>query len=210
MADTIIQESLSDKVYTIIKRQILSGELPGGTMLREEAYAEQFGVSRTPIREALRRLSEYGLVSIKPRSQAVVHQVTEKEFSDITHIRYALETLVIESLFTIPIEMHLKRLVALADECTTLAHQHNRAQLFVKDSEFHLDLAKTTGNKALFDLYNRLDAKVQLIRVAQNLADSDLSNTIDQHYQLLDALESHDKTAGLNFIQEHIHNVSFR
>ncbi len=84
MAATITQESLSDKVYTIIKQQILSGELKGGTLLSEEAFAEQFGVSRTPIREALRRLNEYGLVKLKPHSQAVVHKVDEKEFADIT------------------------------------------------------------------------------------------------------------------------------
>ncbi|MFW5485073.1 MAG: GntR family transcriptional regulator, partial [Spirochaetaceae bacterium JB067] len=98
MAATITQESLSDKVYTIIKQQILSGELKGGTLLSEEAFAEQFGVSRTPIREALRRLNEYGLVKLKPHSQAVVHKVDEKEFADITRLRITLETLVVESL----------------------------------------------------------------------------------------------------------------
>ena len=74
MTYSINKESLSDKVYALVKHQILSGELTGGMVISEEQLAQQFGVSRTPIREAIRRLSEYGLVIIKPRSHAMVYK----------------------------------------------------------------------------------------------------------------------------------------
>ena len=208
MAATITQESLSDKVYTIIKQQILSGELKGGTLLSEEAFAEQFGVSRTPIREALRRLNEYGLVKLKPHSQAVVHKVDEKEFADITRLRITLETLVVESLLKLRAKDYIGNLYDLADQCSDLVQIGSRARLFVKDSQFHLELARSTGNKALFDLYNRLDSKVQLLRIAQNLDESNLAQTIQQHYRLLTALENHDEQASLAFIGEHIRHAS--
>jgi DNA-binding GntR family transcriptional regulator len=64
----IHRQSLSGQVYCYIKRLILSGEIRGGERIPEEKVAQQFGVSRTPIREALSRLEEYGLIQIKPRS----------------------------------------------------------------------------------------------------------------------------------------------
>ena len=67
MPQQIIQDSLAEKVYNLVKRQILSGELKGGMTIPEEHLAQQFGVSRTPIREAIRRLTDYGLVVLKRR-----------------------------------------------------------------------------------------------------------------------------------------------
>ncbi|MDO8944225.1 MAG: GntR family transcriptional regulator, partial [Desulfobacterales bacterium] len=68
----IHRQSLSEQVYHYIKRLILSGEIRGGEKIPEEKVAQRFGVSRTPIREALSRLEEYGLIQIKPRSYAEV------------------------------------------------------------------------------------------------------------------------------------------
>ncbi len=204
MAQKIIKESLSDKVYATIKRQILSGELKGGMLISEENLAKEFGVSRTPIREAIRRLSEYGLVIIKPRSYAMVYQVDDKEIADIAKVRLALEELTIQSLTSVNIEKNIERLSRLAADCQYYMSIGNRAEVFVKDSEFHLELVMCTGNNALYDLYERLDAKVQLLRIAQNLDSDDLPQIIAQHLQIIDAIKNGRMAEGLDLIREHV------
>ena len=86
------QPSLSDQAYQYIKGLILSGEIKGGERIPEEKVGQSLGVSRTPIREALKKLSEYGLVHIKPRSYAVVINLEKEEAIQINEIRALLET----------------------------------------------------------------------------------------------------------------------
>ena len=206
MTYSINKESLSDKVYALVKHQILSGELTGGMVISEEQLAQQFGVSRTPIREAIRRLSEYGLVIIKPRSHAMVYKVDEKEVKDIAKVRLALEELTIKSLTKEAVEQHIESLSRLAADCQYYMSIVNRAEVFVKDSEFHLELVKCTGNSALYDVYERLDAKVQLLRIAQNLDNTNLPKIIAQHITIIEALRNGDTESGLSLMREHINH----
>ena len=76
-------QSLADQVYSLIKGEILRGDLAFGEKIREDDLAARFGVSRTPVREAIRRLAEYGLVKIAPRSHAAIARIEESEARDI-------------------------------------------------------------------------------------------------------------------------------
>jgi len=116
----IHRESLSEQVYYYIKRLILSGEIQGGQRIPEEKVAQQFGVSRTPIREALKRLEEYGLIQIKPRSYAVVVALEPHEAGQLAVIRSSLETLAVGLLTDCGTEEDFKRLDLLAMECNRL------------------------------------------------------------------------------------------
>ena len=204
MSKIIKQTSLADKVYDILKAQILSGELKGGMIIPEEQLATQYGVSRTPIREAIRRLSEYGLVILKPRSHAMVYKVEEKEADDIAIVRVALEKLAIQIITPENLEKHIEELSRLAADCQYHLTLGDRAQLFVKDSLFHLELVKCAKNDALFDLYERLDSRVQLLRIAQNLSDGELSDIISQHQLILQHLRRDEKKAASDLIGLHV------
>ncbi len=204
MSDIIVQNSLADQVYDLVKGQILSGELQGGATIPEESLGQRFGVSRTPIREALRRLAEYGLVVLKPRCNATVYSVDEKEAADIAKVRLALEQLAIDGIDRAKIEGSLDSLSRLAADCQYNFGIGNRAALFEKDSLFHLELVRSAGNSALFQLFERLDAKVQLLRIAQNLDEATMGATIAQHVQILKLLRNDDREACKNLIQQHI------
>jgi DNA-binding GntR family transcriptional regulator len=204
----IVQSSLADKVYDLLKRQILSGEIKGGMTIPEEQLAQEFGVSRTPIREAIRKLSEYGLVVLKPRTHAMVYKVDEKEAKDIAKVRIALEQLAVETLTTRSIEDHVDILSRLSAECQYYLGIGNRAELFVRDSLFHLELVKCTGNKALYTLYERLDSRVQLLRIAQNRSDKELAEKIHQHGLLVQYLRNGEKQLCLDLIAAHISHQS--
>ncbi|HAP57735.1 MAG TPA: GntR family transcriptional regulator [Sphaerochaeta sp.] len=199
-----IQNSLSDQVYTMLKDQILSGQLKGGMKIPEESLADQFGVSRTPIREAIRRLAEYGLVTIKPRSHATVSAITEQEANDIARVRVALEQLAIESIDEASYSRNVKELSRYAADCQYAMGIGDRATVFEQDSLFHLALVRSSGNSALISICERLDAKIQQLRIAQNLPDDELSYYLGQHAQMMTLLKNGDKEACKRMLYEHI------
>lgn len=204
-----IQNSLSDQVYTMLKDQILSGQLKGGMKIPEESLAEQFGVSRTPIREAIRRLAEYGLITIKPRSHATVSVITEQEASDIARVRVTLEQLAIDSIDEDSYAQHVKELSRYAADCQYAMGIGDRATVFEQDSLFHLALIRASRNSALMSICERLDAKIQQLRIAQNLPEDELSYYLGQHAQMMSLLKNGDKAACKRMLYEHItHDLS--
>ncbi len=203
-----IQSSLSDQVYTMLKEQILNGQLKGGMKIPEESLAEQFGVSRTPIREAIRRLAEYGLVTIKPRSHALVSVITDEEALDIARVRITLEQLAVDSITEEGYRNHVKELSRYAADCQYAMGIGDRATVFQQDSLFHLTLIKASQNSALISLYERLDAKIQQLRIAQNLPEEDLSHYLGQHSQMMNLLKSGEKERCKALIYEHVSHDS--
>ncbi len=203
-----IQSSLSDQVYTMLKEQILNGQLKGGMKIPEESLAEQFGVSRTPIREAIRRLAEYGLVSIKARSHAMVSIITDKEALDIARVRITLEQLAVDSIDEEGYRSYVKELSRYAADCQYAMGIGDRATVFQQDSLFHLTLIKASHNTALVSLYERLDAKIQQLRIAQNLPDEELSYYLGQHVQMMNLLKGGEKERCKALIAEHISHTS--
>ena len=199
-----IQNSLSDQVYTMLKDQILSGQLKGGMKIPEESLAEQFGVSRTPIREAIRRLAEYGLVTIKPRSHAVVSIISPQEADDIAKVRVSLEQLAIDSIDEDSYAENVKELSRYAADCQYAMGIGDRATVFEQDSLFHLALIKASRNSALISICERLDAKIQQLRIAQNLPEDELSYYLGQHAQMMSFLKNGEKEACKHMLYEHI------
>ncbi len=199
-----IQNSLSDQVYTMLKDQILSGQLRGGMKIPEESLAEQFGVSRTPIREAIRRLAEYGLITIKPRSHATVSLISEQEATDIARVRVTLEQLAIDSIDEASYTRNVKELSRYAADCQYAMGIGDRATVFEQDSLFHLALIRSSGNSALISICERLDAKIQQLRIAQNLPEDELSYYLGQHAQMMTLLKNGEKEACKRLLYEHI------
>lgn len=197
-------QNLSDEIYTLLKSKILRGEYKGGEKIPEEYLAKEFGVSRTPIREAVRRLGEYGLVDIKPRCYAVVSSISEKEAADIARVRIDLECLAIDLITPKNLEANLKDLARHAAECQYAADIDDRAGIFIQDSLFHLSLVKASDNITLYNVYERLEIKIQQLRVNQNLYSLDLKDYIKQHGTIMSLLKEGKKQDCKNLMYEHI------
>lgn len=200
------QQSLADQVYARLKHEILSGELKGGMKIPEELLSEQFGVSRTPVREAIRRLSEYGLVTIVPRSHCFVTLVTEKEADDIAKVRIALERLAIDGIDQKSYFAHVEDLSRYAATCQYANDIGDRATVLEQDSLFHITLIKASRNASLLGIYQRLDAKIQQLRIVQNLSDSVLAYYLTQHSQMMALLKNGKKEACKALITDHIYH----
>jgi len=200
---------LSGQVYIYIKKMILSGEFGAGHKIHEEKVGQLFGVSRTPIREALKKLSEYGLVILKPRSIAVVASLTKEEAIQLAHIRARLETLSTILLAEVGTNKDFDHLERIAEECNALIAEGDVAAAFEKDSMFHLEIAGRTKNTHLFEIIEKLDAKIQLSRLVIKLPIDRLEKSINQHNAIVGALRSRDRDLSELLMQHHImHQLS--
>lgn len=200
----IHRQSLSEQVCHYIKRLILSGEIRGGERIPEEKVAQQFGVSRTPIREALNRLEEYGLIQIKPRSYAVVVALEPKEAGQLAIIRAQLETLAVSLLTDCGTEEDFRELDLLAQECNALIADGDIAATFEKDSLLHLEIARRAGNRHLYEICEKLDAKVQLLRLVLRLPLVKLKLYVKHHDEIINAMKRRDKELAVALMKHHI------
>jgi GntR family transcriptional regulator, rspAB operon transcriptional repressor len=202
----IHRQSLSDQVYDYIKRLILSGEIRGGERIPEEKVAKKFGVSRTPIREALSRLEEYGLIKIKPRSYAEVVALEPQEAGQLAVIRSQLETLAVSLLADCGTEEDFRELDLLAKECNTLIAEGDIATTFEKDSLLHLEIARRTGNSHLYEICEKLDAKIQLLRLVLSIPLEKLIVYVKHHDEIIDAMKRRDQESAIALMKHHIMN----
>ncbi|MDA3951646.1 MAG: GntR family transcriptional regulator [Spirochaeta sp.] len=186
----MVRQSYADQVYHYIKELILSGELRQGDKIVEDKIAKRFGVSRTPIREALTRLQAYGLVHLQPRSYAEVARIEAQEARDIAQLRLTLEQMSFRLLCNRNDTAALAMLRGVAERARAALVEHDKAGYFEADSEFHQEVANLCGNGQLALVYRQFASKVQLLRIAQDVPIERLEIYMRQHFDLLDMLEA--------------------
>jgi len=200
----IEKRSLAEQVYRHIKRMILSGELPAGQHIPEERIAAEFGVSRTPVREALHKLAVLGLITIKPRSYAQVVKINTDEADQIAAVRGQLEILAVRLLVERATEQDGQVLRRMARECLKLLARGDIASFFEKDSEFHLEIARRCGNRYLAELMEQLDPKVQLFRLARCTTAKKIRANAMFHDKIVEAICRNDVPAAVKLIEQHV------
>lgn len=196
--------SLSQEAYNHIKRLILSGVFKDGEKIPEERIANILNVSRTPIREALRQLEQYGLVEIKPRSYAKVAGVSAEEAGQIAIVRLALEGLAVKILAAKADLVNFDALKDLANQAIERLDAGNVAEANLLDSAFHLELARQSGNAVLYGILERLDAKNQLARVRANLSSERYRAYLQEHQELVRLLMAGEMEKLLAKLESHI------
>ena len=197
---------LRDVVFNTLRHAILKGELEPGERLMEIALAQKLGVSRTPIREAIRKLELEGLVVMVPRKGAEVADITEKDLRDVLEVRTALEEL--------SIELAMKNMND--DDCKQLTEAN---KLFAKDSEgddlikiaeadvaFHELIYMATGNKRLIQMINNLREQMYRYRLEYIKDKSTHARLVDEHNRIIDAMVTNDVAAATAAIKLHVEN----
>jgi len=197
------RESLADQLFTHIKRMILSQELKGGESIPEEKIARLFGVSRTPIRETLRKLEKYGLVKINPRSQATVVEIAPEEAQYIGEVRSVIETLAARLLAKKSKPEDIKSLEKIAKKCVMATKSGNLGEAYDADSLFHLEIATRSGNPYICSIIKNMEAKIQLIRLMY-CSPKNLHTDIRIHNKIIDALAIHDSKTASSLMQKHV------
>ena len=159
---------LRDVVFNTLRQAILKGELKPGERLLEIALAERLGVSRTPVREAMRKLEQEGLVVMIPRRGAQVASITEKDLNDVLEVRIALENVAIEKACKLITEEELGRLWVAAKEFEKTKAEGNLVRLAETDVAFHEIIYQASDNKRLNQVLNNLREHEELVKAIRD------------------------------------------
>src|SRR5699024_9439135 len=147
---------LRDVVFNTLRRAILKGELKPGERLMEIALAERLGVSRTPVREAMRKLELEGLVVMIPRRGAQVANITEKDLNDVLDVRIALKNLSIQKACACMRQEQLEELKEAARKFESMTEIGNLVKLAEADVDFHEVICRSSDNRRLNQVLNNL------------------------------------------------------
>jgi DNA-binding GntR family transcriptional regulator len=203
----ITQPTIVENVTGQLRRWILAGAVGPGERIVEDRLTERFGVSRPPIREAMRLLEQEGLVQRMPRRGVIVTPLTQDDVREIYSLRWALERLALE--LAMPIA-DLRRLDPLRDavEAMRSAGSADDADaLLDANVDFHIALCRLAGHKRLLETYERLMQQLRLC-MAINLrlrreTTGDAIDAAERHEKLLALIEAGDTQAALVGLAEH-------
>lgn len=195
---------LSSDVFSVLKERIIRWEYAPGHRITEEALCDEFGISRSPVREALRMLVENRLVEKTPYKGYSVKQLDMQEIHELYDVRTALETFVIERLAqgNYP-EKEWKELYRTWQNLrkVTLKRSANFARL---DEEFHEKLASWTGNKTLLQQIQAIDERLHFIRMTDITSTERLRQTSEQHLKILDCIKEKNMECAREALQLNI------
>lgn len=195
---------LRDVVYQTLREAILKGNLRPGERLMEMKLANKLGVSRTPIREAIRLLEQEGLAITIPRRGAQVAKMTEKDMEDVYEIRRTLEMLAM-NYFEKGLDVEQIANIRYAQKVFEEAvAEGDHAEIQRKDNEFHTVIYAATGNNRLVSVMNSLQEQLSRYRWAYLQHQSRLQELIEEHKIIVDALESGSKQAAIDATMAHI------
>ena len=145
---------LREIVYEELKRQILVGEIAPGTRMMEVELADVMGVSRTPVREAIRKLEKEGLVSIEPRKGAYASNVSIKDMVDVLEVRQGLEGMAAAMASGKITESQKKELLSIIEKYKAAVEAANVEEIIRYDEEFHSMIIAISGNKTLMQVFS--------------------------------------------------------
>lgn len=197
---------LRDVVFNTLRQAILRGELKPGERLMEIKLADKLGVSRTPIREAIRKLELEGLVLMIPRRGAVVAEITEKSLRDVLEVRKALEELCVELACERITEEDIEQLKAAAKAFEEALQSGDVTEYAEADVSFHDIIYFATENQRLIQLLYNLREQMYRYRV-EYLKRKEVHETLlAEHNYIIECLEKRDKERAKMAIRTHIEN----
>ncbi|KAI4452453.1 HTH-type transcriptional repressor RspR [Eubacterium plexicaudatum ASF492] len=197
---------LRDVVFQTLREAILKGDLRPGERLMELQLAAKLGVSRTPIREAIRMLEQEGLAVTIPRKGAEVARMTEKNMEDVLQIREALDDLAVQVACDKMTEQQLKNLTLAMKNFENAIQTGNLSKIVAYDVEFHDIIYESTDNPKLVTLLSNLREQIYRYRVEYLKGKENYPMLIKEHETILEALREKNKERVVEAMHSHIRN----
>ena len=194
-----------DKVFQILKDRILSGDLKSDAPLKERDLAEEFGVSRTPVREALRELVSEKLVRIVPNVGAFVGSFSWKDAAEIFTIRKVLEAYAAQLTTSRLSTTQIGRMEALLTRSAAAVRRGDVARYAECDEEFHAMLNENCGNQHLVELIRTVNDKTKLSRLRLSLFQNreGARQSLEEHRAILRELKARNAAACGRLVWQH-------
>ena len=197
---------LRDVVFNTLRNAILKGELKPGERLMEIQLAQRLGVSRTPVREAIRKLELEGLVLMIPRKGAEVAQITIRDLEDVLEVRCALEELAVKDACDHITDEQLIELKKAANDFKRSLDGTEIIDCVKADMHFHEIIYDATNNRRLLQILSNLREQMYRYRMEYLKDRSMHKNLLEEHDAIRRALKKHDKEKAGNAIHIHIEN----
>jgi DNA-binding GntR family transcriptional regulator len=196
--------SAADSVFDSLHTAILSQALPGGTPLIEAQLAETFAVSKTPVREALQRLAQTGLVDITPIRGASVHAITRAEIKDIFELRLTLEPLALSQSIPNLSDNELTFLDKQLQQARRALQKRDWQTLSKVNAAFHETLVSGSGNALLLNWLKSLHERRRLISLQGWQLDNRSLKEWREHKSILVAVKTKDVKVAVKRLKHHI------
>lgn len=206
VVDVISRRPLHDEVADRLRELITRGELAQGERLNERMLTERFGISRTPLREAVKILSAEGLVTLLPNRGAVVTTITRADVEDMFQVMAVLEALAGELAAQRASEKDIAAVAELHRRMRDCHAAGDLAGYFEFNQRIHQRIVDCAGNSELADAYRRISGRIRRARYMANLSKSRWNEAMEEHEQILDALTKRDKERLKSLLVVHLTN----
>lgn len=201
-----IPENLTQQAYRHIRDEIVQGKLDGRQHLTESYFAERFGISKSPVREALNRLESEGLITILPRRGAFVAELSVHDLEEIFELREALESMVVRD--AVLNEKILSRMRSAVMSAKQFREVNDKANYIRADATFHTTLIDASSNSRLKKILENMRNQMLIVRARTFELSSHTS--VKQHLSILEALEQGKRALAAQLMGEHIRTVRDR
>lgn len=191
-------------VVSRIRDMVIEGSLPAGVRIHEGQLGEQLGISRTPLREALKVLASEGLVELIPSRGAVVTTLTPKAAQDMLDVLKQLEAMAAPLICQHASDEDIREIRRLHDEMLGFYANRSRLEYFKLNQQIHSRLISLAGNQSLSLVYEILQTKMKRIRFIGDQREESWQAAVEDHEEIIAALESRDCAALTAAMVEHV------
>lgn len=198
---------LREIVYEELKKQILTGKIAPGTRMMEVELAEAMDVSRTPVREATRKLEKDGLVVIEPRRGAYVSEISVKDMVDTLVVRESLEGLAASLACQRITREELEQLDAMTNRYSDAIASGNMDQIIQEDESFHRAIVELSGNKTLNSLFETVRELALRFRYLYYEDFSRYENMPTEHMSIVEAIRSGEPAMARDVSEKHVNKL---
>ncbi|OKK04684.1 GntR family transcriptional regulator [Streptomyces sp. CB03234] len=201
------QERLRDQVAHALRAALIAGELQPGAVYSAPALAADFGISATPVREAMLDLAREGLVEPVRNKGFRITEVSERDLDQYTELRALIEVPTIGAITRSADRRRLEELRPVAEEIVTSARDHDLIRYLDADRRFHLSLLALSGNDRLVETVGDLRKRARLYGLTALAERGLLVASAQEHHELLDAMLSGDAAAAEACMARHLGHV---
>ena len=206
LAGPIERQSLHDAVTGRLRDMIVEGEFPPGLRLPERALCETFGISRTPLREALKVLASEGLLELAPHRGARVAGLTAMDVDALFPVMGALDALAGELACARITEMELAEIRALHYQMVLHHRLGERPPYFELNQKIHEKILEAARNPTLTTSYNNLSGRIRRARYTANINTARWAQAVGEHEEMLEALDARDGARLAEIFKRHLRN----
>ena len=201
--------SLHDEVVANLRTMIVEGDFAPGARLPEKMLCERFGISRTPLREAMRVLASEGLVVLTPNRGATVSEITARDVDEMFPVMGSLEALAGEMACERITDDQLAEIRALHFQMVLHYRRRERADYFRLNQAIHEKILQAADNPTLAALHASLEGRIRRARYIANMTEKRWAQAVAEHEEILKALENRDGTRLAAILKQHLENPAF-